>query len=85
MIVASSCILVQAPVHDTLRFMSNDIWSTYVRVGIMAILQSRVGTLYGLVLSIEKYYYFFLLTESPILKLVTFAHESLVFALGDNS
>ncbi|KAL6345515.1 hypothetical protein AAG906_017239 [Vitis piasezkii] len=32
-----------APVHDTLRIMSNDIWSTYVRVGIVAILQNRVG------------------------------------------
>ncbi|WJZ85330.1 hypothetical protein VitviT2T_004873 [Vitis vinifera] len=32
-----------APVHDTLRIMSNDIWSTYVRVGIVAILQNRVA------------------------------------------
>ena len=31
--------------HDTLRIMSNDIWSTYVRVGIVAILQNRVGML----------------------------------------
>lgn len=32
-----------APVHDALRLMSNGIWATYMRVGIMAILQNRVA------------------------------------------
>ncbi|KAA8521621.1 hypothetical protein F0562_012294 [Nyssa sinensis] len=32
-----------APVHEELRFRANDIWSTYVRVGVVAILQNRVA------------------------------------------
>ncbi|KAK3003110.1 hypothetical protein RJ639_019792 [Escallonia herrerae] len=32
-----------APVHDALRLMENDIWSTYIRIGVVAILQNRVA------------------------------------------
>ncbi|KAK9280645.1 hypothetical protein L1049_014341 [Liquidambar formosana] len=32
-----------APVHNALRSMSNDMWSNYMRVGIVAILQNRVA------------------------------------------
>ncbi|KAF9590849.1 hypothetical protein IFM89_038721 [Coptis chinensis] len=33
----------KAPLHDALRLVSNEIWPIYVRVGIAAILQNRVG------------------------------------------
>ncbi|KAK2973342.1 hypothetical protein RJ640_015097, partial [Escallonia rubra] len=32
-----------APVHDALRLMENDVWSTYIRIGVVAILQNRVA------------------------------------------
>ncbi|KAI3737947.1 hypothetical protein L2E82_27964 [Cichorium intybus] len=32
-----------APVHETLRAMNNMTWSTYLRVGVVAILQNRVA------------------------------------------
>ncbi|XP_058067486.1 uncharacterized protein LOC131216895 isoform X3 [Magnolia sinica] len=32
------------PLHDALRSMSGDIWATYIRVGIVAILQNRVAS-----------------------------------------
>ncbi|XP_023761482.1 uncharacterized protein LOC111909929 [Lactuca sativa] len=32
-----------APVHETLRAMSNLTWSTYLRVGVVAVLQNRVA------------------------------------------
>uniref|UniRef100_A0A5B7BRT3 Neurochondrin n=1 Tax=Davidia involucrata TaxID=16924 RepID=A0A5B7BRT3_DAVIN len=32
-----------APVHEELRLRANDIWSTYVRIGVVAILQNRVA------------------------------------------
>ncbi|PSS01101.1 Neurochondrin like [Actinidia chinensis var. chinensis] len=32
-----------APLHEALRSMKNDIWSTYIRVGVVAILQNRVA------------------------------------------
>ncbi|KAI3683971.1 hypothetical protein L1987_84488 [Smallanthus sonchifolius] len=32
-----------APVHETLRTMSNKSWTTYVRVGVVAVLQNRVA------------------------------------------
>ncbi|KAI3996661.1 hypothetical protein MKX01_009493 [Papaver californicum] len=31
-----------APVHNSLRFMLNDSWTTYMRVGVVAVLQNRV-------------------------------------------
>lgn len=31
--------------HETLRAMSNLTWSTYLRVGVVAVLQNRVGEL----------------------------------------
>lgn len=30
--------------HEALRSMNHDIWSTFIRVGVVAILQNRVGT-----------------------------------------
>ncbi|XP_059288446.1 uncharacterized protein LOC132041769 isoform X2 [Lycium ferocissimum] len=36
-----------APVYDALRLMENDVWSTNLRIGIVAILQNRVGWLIG--------------------------------------
>ncbi|XP_057466914.1 uncharacterized protein LOC130756420 isoform X2 [Actinidia eriantha] len=32
-----------APLHEALRSMKDDIWSTYIRVGVVAILQNRVA------------------------------------------
>ncbi|GMQ02973.1 hypothetical protein CsSME_00048967 [Camellia sinensis var. sinensis] len=32
-----------APLHEALRLMKDDIWSTFIRVGVMAILQNRVA------------------------------------------
>lgn len=32
-----------SPVHEALRLMSDNMWSTYIRVGIVAILQNRVA------------------------------------------
>ncbi|KAM7492915.1 hypothetical protein LguiB_027524 [Lonicera macranthoides] len=32
-----------APVHDRLRLMKNGIWSSYIRIGVVAILQNRVA------------------------------------------
>ncbi|KAI3881403.1 hypothetical protein MKX03_030703 [Papaver bracteatum] len=33
-----------APVHNSLRLMLNDSWTTYMRVGIVAVLQNRVAS-----------------------------------------
>lgn len=36
---------LQAPVYDALRLVENDVWSTNLWIGILAILQNRVGML----------------------------------------
>lgn len=33
----------QVDLHDGLRSMSNDIWATCIGVGVVAVLQNRVG------------------------------------------
>lgn len=33
-----------APLHNTLRLMSKEIWSTYMRTGVVGVLQNRVGS-----------------------------------------
>ncbi|PIA45641.1 hypothetical protein AQUCO_01600098v1 [Aquilegia coerulea] len=43
-LLASKYAVSEAPLHDALRSMSNDIWSAYLRVGISAILQNRVAS-----------------------------------------
>lgn len=49
----------QSQLHDALRLLPQDGWSHYIRIGIMAILQNRVGMLRQFAELCALYYFTF--------------------------